>query len=77
MSKKALLPTLSAFPFATVLCARRSGDEQMPISSHNLPPSLGDTSGGPHGVEGTRKARGSEGSVSLGVGNCIEPVGVR
>jgi hypothetical protein len=62
MSENALFPTLSALPFTDVSCAPRSGEEQMPITSNNLPPSLGDTSGGPHGVEAMRSVRGSEAS---------------
>jgi hypothetical protein len=65
MSNIALFPTLRLVPFATVWCAPRSEEEQMPITSNNLPPSPGDTSRGPRGVEATRKARGSVDSVRV------------
>jgi hypothetical protein len=55
MSKNALFPTLSALPFTTASCAPWSGEEQMPITSDNLPPSIGDTSRGPHGVKQREK----------------------
>jgi hypothetical protein len=63
MSKNAQFPTLSALPFTTVSGAPCCGEEQIPMTSTHLPPSLGDTSGGPHGREATRRARGSEDSA--------------